>query len=152
MKTVSKVSLKRGLLISIGISVVSILFILALSRNDFEIESLQRIKPEYLLLGLSVTVAAWYQGAQTLFALSSAWESNRLFSAVRDLHVCGLRITCDAVYLRWLASAGVLMHKEGQPIGRSSAVSIIDSALTTALLILLGPAYCTYTSESENTA
>ncbi|HOB91013.1 MAG: lysylphosphatidylglycerol synthase transmembrane domain-containing protein [Bacillota bacterium] len=141
MKTVSKVSLKRGLLISIGISVVSILFILALSRNDFEIESLQRIKPEYLLLGLSVTVAAWCTKVLRLYLLSRALGNPIGYFRLFEIYMSAVFVS----HVTPFTSGGLplqvyLMHKEGQPIGRSSAVSIIDSALTTALLILLGPA------------
>lgn len=141
MKAVSKVSLKRGLLISIGISVVSILLILALSRDDFEIESLQRVKVEYLLLGLAMIVAAWASKVLRLYVLCRALGNPIGYFRLFEIYMSAVFMS----HVTPFTSGGLplqvyLMHKEGQPVGRSSAVSVIDSALTTALLVLLGPA------------
>jgi len=140
VKNVSKVSLKRGLIVSIGISVISILFIVALSRNDFEVESLQRVKPEYLFLGLAVTVGAWATRVLRLYVLSRLLGNPIGYFRLFEIYMSAVFVS----HVTPFTSGGLplqvyLMHKEGQPIGRSTAISVIDSAMTTALLVLLGP-------------
>ena len=133
MKTVSKVSLKEA--VDFDRYQRSKHSVHALSRNDFEIESLQG-SSEYLLLGLSVTVAAWCTKVLRLYLLSRR-ESIGYFRLF-EIYVCGLVIHVTP-FPPVACLYGLLMHKEGQPIGRSSTVSIIDSALT-SLANAAGPA------------
>lgn len=141
MKDSSRVSLKRGLFVSIGISIVSILLILALTRDDFSVESLQRVKVEYLSLGLVVIVSAWATKVLRLYLLCRALGNRISYFRLFDIYMSAVFVS----HVTPFTSGGLplqvyLMHKEGLPVGRSSAIGIIDSALTSALLVILGPA------------
>lgn len=141
MKDSSKASLKRGMVVSIGISVISILLILALSRDDFSVESLQRIRVEYLILGLIVIVSAWATKVLRLYLLCRALGDRIGYFRLFEIYMSAVFVS----HVTPFTSGGLplqvyLMHKEGMPVGRSSAIGIIDSALTSALLVILGPA------------
>jgi uncharacterized protein (TIRG00374 family) len=136
----SKVSLQRGLILSIGISVVSILLILALSRDDFEVESLRRVKIEYLLLGLAVIVGAWATKVLRLYLLCRSLGYHIGYRRLFDIYMSAVFVSHVTPFtFGGLPLQIYLMHKEGMPVGRSSAVGVVDSALTSCLLVVLGP-------------
>jgi len=136
----SKVSLQRGLILSIGISIVSILLILALSRDDFEVESLKRVKIEYLLLGLVVIVGAWATKVLRLYLLCKSLGYPMGYRRVFDIYMSAVFVSHVTPFtFGGLPLQIYLMHKEGMPVGRSSAVGVVDSALTSCLLVVLGP-------------
>lgn len=140
MALASKVSLQRGLILSIGISIVSILLILALSRDDFEVESLKRVKIEYLLLGLVVIVGAWATKVLRLYLLCKSLGYPMGYRRVFDIYMSAVFVSHVTPFtFGGLPLQIYLMHKEGMPVGRSSAVGVVDSALTSCLLVVLGP-------------
>jgi uncharacterized protein (TIRG00374 family) len=136
----SKVSLQRGLILSIGISIVSILLILVLSRDDFEVESLTRVKVEYLLLGLVVIVGAWATKVLRLYLLCRSLDYHIAYRRIFDIYMSAVFVSHVTPFtFGGLPLQIYLMHKESMPVGRSSAIGIVDSALTSCLLVVLGP-------------
>ncbi len=135
----SRRSLRKGLILSIAISVAGILLLLTFTKDDLSAESLLSVEGAYIL------------GA--FIAILGSWISK----SIRLQHLCrGMGYSPSVFYLFKVfltaafvahvtpsTSGGIpvqiyLLHKWGIPLGKSSALSLLDSMLTTAFFIAAG--------------
>lgn len=139
MKLTEK-SLKRGVLLSLLIGVVSILLVLAFTKNDLEWESLSRIRTSYFILAMIIMLGAWLAKAGRLKLLVGAMGGQIPLKRMFNIHLSA----CFVSQVTPTTGGGLplqiyMIHRQGVNLGHTVAASVVDSFLTIIFYIVVAP-------------
>ncbi len=131
---------KRGLYLSLGFSLITVLLILFFTTDEETWVGLQRVRPEFLLLALLVVVGAWLmEGARIRYIAASLEEGKKIgFFA-------GTRVFLSAFFFAGITPMTLgewpaliyFLHQSGVSLGESTATMVIRTALTRFLFLVL---------------
>ena len=132
--------IKKGIFMSITISILAILFVILMGKDGFSLNIFKQVKPFYLIVATLVTLTFW---------LIKSLKLNILASTL------GKKISLHRVFSIYLASAFVahvtpstsgglpfliyFMHREGLALGKTTAITIMDSMLSLIFFLVVSP-------------
>lgn len=139
MKLTEK-SLKRGLLLSLLIGVVSILLVLAFTKKDLNWESLQKIRPSYFILAVVLMIGSWLAKAGRLKILVDTMGGQIPLSRMLNIHLSA----CFVSQVTPTTGGGLplqvyMIYRQGVNFGHTVAASVVDSFLTILFYIVVAP-------------
>jgi uncharacterized protein (TIRG00374 family) len=139
MKLTEK-SLRRGLFLSLLIGAISILLVLAFTKNDLDWESLERIRPSYFTLAMVLMVGAWLAKASKLNVLVSAMGGKIPLKRMLNIHLS----SCFVSQVTPTTGGGLplqvyMIYRQGVNFGHTVAASVVDSFLTILFYIVVAP-------------
>lgn len=131
---------KRGLYLSLGFSLISVILILYFTTDEETWVGLQRIRPEFLLLALLVVVGAWFMEGARIRCIVASLEEGKKIS-----FLTGSRVFLSAFFFAGITPMTLgewpaliyYLHKSGVSLGESTATMVIRTALTRLLFLVL---------------
>ncbi|MFW6386511.1 MAG: lysylphosphatidylglycerol synthase transmembrane domain-containing protein [Bacillota bacterium] len=132
--------IKRGVIFSVTVSITAILIIIFFTRENFSLSLLGRLRVTSLLAAALITVIFWLLRSLKLKLL---------------MHGMGGEVGLHRIFAIYLASTFVahvtpsssgglpfeiyFLHREGLPVGKSTALSVLDNMFTFFFFLAVGP-------------
>ncbi|UNC93668.1 lysylphosphatidylglycerol synthase transmembrane domain-containing protein [Candidatus Contubernalis alkaliaceticus] len=131
---------KKGLYLSLGFSLVTVILILYFTTDEQTWIGLQEVRPEYLLLALAVVVGAWFMEGTRIRCILASLEEGKKIS-----FWAGPRVFLSAFFFAGITPMAIgewpaliyYLHREGVSLGESTATMVIRSAMTRLLFLVL---------------
>jgi len=137
---ISRDSILKGVFLSFLFSIIAILLIIKFSSDSLNPRIFFEIDPYYLLIAAIINISWWVIKALKLKILLSSINSDITFPRIFAIFMSALFVS----HVTPSSSGGFpfqvyYVHREGLPIGETSALFIFDGLLTMAFLSLITP-------------
>ena len=135
-------STKKWLTISIMASIIAIIIVLILTDTDLEetIESLARIRPEYLLIAVGIRVLTWFVWGTRIKVMSNVVGTKLSFLQSLKIVLCG--VFAAGVTPSYVGGTPVriyLLNKEGISFGDAAIVDLVGRSLDAIVIGMVFP-------------
>ncbi len=136
----SQIQVKKGILLSVGISILAIITVISFTRDDFSLQVFTHIDINYLLLALIITFLFWLIKSLKLRLLVRS-----LGGSVPLLKIFNIYLASAFIAHVTPSSSGGLpfiiyfIHREGLPVGKSTALTVIDSIFNLLFYLIVAP-------------
>jgi len=131
---------RRGIIISLGISIITVLILLLYTIDEETFEYLGQLKPAYLYLALMVTISMWLIEALRIWIIAHALKDDLSYKSSLMVFLAG----SFASNITPFTSGGgplqiYLIHREGVSLTNSTVNVMIRFVLRLVFFAVMGP-------------
>ncbi len=137
---ISSQQIKKGVILSVSVSVTALLIVMIFSESELNLGSFTKLNFNYFILAGILTVVFWLFRALKLQVLIRAMNGE-----IKLKNIFGIYLASAFVSHVTPSSFGGLpfqiyfLHKEGLPLGKTTALSVLDSMLTIIFFMISTP-------------
>jgi len=139
---ISQKKIKRGIILSVTVSIMAIIVVMLLSDSELSLRTFSRIDSNYFLLAAVITISIWVLRTLKIQTLVRAMNGDIGFVDV-------FRINMASLFIAHVTPSSVggfpfqiyLLHRKDLPLGKSTAISMLDGILNIFLFIILIPLF-----------
>jgi hypothetical protein len=137
---ISRQQIKKGVILSVSVSITALILVMFLSQSKITIESFFQLDLNYFVLAGMLTLIFWLFRALKLQVLIRAMNGK-----IKLKNIFGIYLASAFVSHVTPSSFGGLpfqvyfLHKEGLPLGKATALSVLDSMLTIIFFMVTTP-------------
>lgn len=137
---ISRDRIKKGITFSVTISILSIILVILLTSDELTINMFNRVNSNYLIIAAILTFFFWVLKTLKLKVFTRALGGRVSFQRVFAIYLASAFVA----HVTPSSSGGLpfviyFLHKEGLPLGKTTALTVLDGILTFIFFMTTAP-------------
>lgn len=133
-------TIKRGIAFSVSISVLTLIAVMLWTQSDFSLRTFSRFKSDYLILASALTISFWILKSLKLQVLVNVLGSGVAFHRVFSIYLASAFVAhVTPSSFGGLPFQIYFLHREGLPLGKTTALTVLDGMLTFIFFMVATP-------------
>ncbi len=136
----SRKQIKRGIILSVSVSIVALLLVMLLTRENLTLKTFTRVRVSYLIAAAVITLVFWTLKTLKLKVLARSLGGRISFSKLFSIYVASAFVA----HVTPSSSGGLpfmvyFVHRERLPLGKSTALSVFENMSNVIFYMVIAP-------------